>query len=76
MKKNASPSSIEIPLRELLERAYRALLKELGPEGMIQFLCSLQCGRDYDEQNHHQRLHNVSAKAKTKTTKRRRPKSA
>ena len=43
----------EIPEQELLERGYRALIRELGPDGMMKFICHVRCGKvDYTRDRH------------------------
>ena len=76
----------DVPTSELYERGYRALLRELGPDGMVQFLCRIQCGKgdytrdrhlwldqlDFDEVCDSIIRRQEEAKAKAKATKRRR----
>jgi len=43
----------KISVQELLERGYHALIRELGVDGMVQFLIEIRCGRgDYTRDRH------------------------
>lgn len=46
-------TTLQVPTAELLERGYRALLKELGPAGFIRFVQHLRPGTgDYTAERH------------------------
>ena len=53
-------TTVETPSAEIVERGYRALLRELGPAGFIQFLQHFEKGSgDYTADRHRWLTQNV-----------------